>query len=177
MIIKKHCQPGEWRNREGWLPKCAWPEDCIIQWGGGKNKFFFEAYPNSPMQTFLTGHGETLETAEVDAFAKFESYCKCPNHEFERRHYTNGVGFCKHCNMFKSRAFEPDQPCCQCNNKNGYGCDNQGRWWCEACYSNMPKEIWPEWRFEMEEEEKLPPLTEEQLYDALNEVFNNILGK
>lgn len=143
MIVKEHCKPGGWRNPEGWLPVCDWSEDTTVQWGGSNGHFFFEAYPPG---TFITGHGSTVAEAEADAFKTHQSQVNCV-HEYTRFRkatqveYTNGAGFCKHCEHFKSKAFEPIQHCCQCNDPHGYGHDNLGRWWCETCYKAMPEEL------------------------------------
>ena len=70
------------------------------------NTAFFEAFPKSP-STFIRGEGKTIEDAERQAFNKLTKYLACARHEFERRGYTNGAGFCKHCGLFKSKAFDP----------------------------------------------------------------------
>lgn len=117
MRIADHCLPGG-HNCYGHNPVCSWPEDCFIQWGGQGLVFrhekeggcyttaFFEAFPNDP-KTFIRGEGASIEEAEKSAFKQFEHFRACPGHEFERRNYTNGAGFCKHCGLFKSDAFEP----------------------------------------------------------------------
>lgn len=68
---------------------------------------FFEAFPRSP-DTFIRGEGKDIQEAEAKAWAKYSKHVACPGHEFEKRGYKNGGGFCKHCNMFSSKAFEPD---------------------------------------------------------------------
>ena len=117
MIILRHCMPGG-HNHFGYSPVCAWPEDCQVQWGargivlrredkgGNYETAFFESFPKDP-QTFIRGEGVTIEEAEIQAFQAFQKYQACQNHEFERRGYTNGAGFCIHCNLFNSQAFEP----------------------------------------------------------------------
>lgn len=116
MIIAPHCQPESYRN-DNHTPVCAWPEDCYVQWGatgivftqqekGSYKTAFFEAFPTDP-KTFLRGEGASIEEAERKAFAQFEKHQACANHEFERKGYTNGAGFCKHCGLFASRMFEP----------------------------------------------------------------------
>lgn len=67
---------------------------------------FFEAFPRDP-DTFVRGEGETIEAAESAAWFRFEKHRACSGHEYERRGYTNGAGFCIHCGMFKSGAFSP----------------------------------------------------------------------
>lgn len=120
MIICSQCLPGSY-NHHGHTPVCEWPADCTVQWGargvvlrrqengGSYNTAFFEAFPTKP-KTFIRGEGSTIEEAERSAFGQFEKFQACPNHEFERRNYTNGAGFCKHCGLFNSTAFEPIEP-------------------------------------------------------------------
>ena len=116
MKIAKHCAPGSRRYEENpYTPICDWPEDCRVQWGdcglvlrkkgngGDYLTAFFEAFPD----TFIRGEGETVEQAEKDAYSQFVKFSVCSAHEFERWHYTNGGGVCKHCGMFKGRVFEP----------------------------------------------------------------------
>ena len=66
-----------------YTPVCAWPEDCLVQWGdrglvlrreksgGSYTTAFFEAFPNNP-QTFIRGEGVCIEEAERLAFKQFE---------------------------------------------------------------------------------------------------------
>ena len=68
---------------------------------------FFEAFPRDP-NTFLRGEGKTVEEAETSAWRQYERFTSCQGHEFERRGYTNGAGFCKHCNMFSGRVFSEE---------------------------------------------------------------------
>lgn len=131
MKIRSHCQPGEWRNEEGWLPLQKWPENSTVQWGdglvlkkGGLEKAFnsddplkttteqvsyvtafFEVFLDDPA-TFLRGEGTDREAAEIDAWEKYVKIINCQGHEFERRGYKNGLGFCKHCNLSQT-VFEP----------------------------------------------------------------------
>lgn len=98
--------------------KCEWPFDCFIQCGDsgvvlskdGNNyrTAFWEAFPRNP-DTFIRGEGATIEEAEQNCFAKYTRILACPEHEFERGTYENGGGFCKHCKMFSSKAFEPTE--------------------------------------------------------------------
>lgn len=106
---------------------------------------FFEAFPQAP-KTFIRGEGATVAEAEANAFTNLQRYLACPGHEFERRGYTNGAGFCRHCGLFKSKAFEPTTLCCQCETPTNHGQDKNGNWWCKTCYPKMPRETWPAWR-------------------------------
>lgn len=67
---------------------------------------FFEAFLKSP-DTFLRGEGKDLETAELEAWKKFQRYKDCVRHCWITRGYTNGAGFCKFCGLFKSQCFKP----------------------------------------------------------------------
>lgn len=149
--------------------KMAWPEDCFVQCGGSGIVFigndsifdnpietvvsamidyspkphyttaFFEAFTNNP-DTFIRGEGETVEMAEQNAWDKFQRYVKCPGHDFERRDYKNGAGFCKHCGMFKSKAFEPLTKCCVCEKPTYHSCDKINLWYCEEHQHMIPEE-------------------------------------
>lgn len=97
-------------------PKHQWGETCFLQWGGdglviGKDATrrtaFFEAFPENP-DTFIRGEGKTVEEAEHDAWADWQRILSCKGHELETRGYKNGAGFCKHCGLFQSGAFEAD---------------------------------------------------------------------
>lgn len=70
-VIADHLQPGSWRyeldqklggDREGYVPSETWPEDCMVQWGGGGVVFtgkgsyrtaFFEAFPKARAPSFV----------------------------------------------------------------------------------------------------------------------------
>lgn len=91
-----------------------WPGAELLQAGGkglvlssegNYTTAFFEAFIDD---TFIRGEGQTLAEAETNAWNKYQAYNKCPKHEWEPRNYTNGVGFCKNCNKFKSKAFTPE---------------------------------------------------------------------
>jgi hypothetical protein len=111
-----------------------WPPDCFVQGGrmgvvisrkpeGNYLTAYFEAFPG----TFIRGEGESLELAEDQAWAKYERYTACPEHDYKpyprgqgdnpKARYENGAGFCQNCNRFKSKAFtgeELGQFCATC---------------------------------------------------------------
>lgn len=151
-----------------------WPDDCFVQCGArgmvftgndnsleralttaegaidaltGKSEHyvtaFFEAFPRDP-DTFIRGEGTTIEEAEQKAWDKFQRHLACENHEFERRGYTNGAGFCKNCGLFKSAAFEPTTECYLCGAKTYYGNTNDSRYYCEVCKDQVPDELLPD---------------------------------
>lgn len=93
-----------------YTPVCAWPDDCMVQWGHGiiPANPFFEAFPPG---TFIRGDGETIEDAERKAFAKYERQIGC-DHIWGRHHptrgtYTNGLGWCRRCGRSEGRRFPP----------------------------------------------------------------------
>jgi len=95
-------------------PVCEWPEDCMVQWGGGglvlskKGSYttaFFEAFPSKSLFGFVRGEGSDIEAAERDAFARFSKYEACGEHVFGRRGYLNGVGRCLKCNGLATKVF------------------------------------------------------------------------
>lgn len=91
-----------------YTPTCAWPDDCMVQWGNGiiPATPFFEAFPPG---TFIRGEGATIAEAEAKAFAQYQSEFGC-NHVWGRHHerrgtYLNGAGWCRKCGAFRSRMF------------------------------------------------------------------------
>jgi hypothetical protein len=156
-------------TQEPYVCQKDWPEDCFVQCGDngmvlkatgfeatmtsenfkelGENiaenyaytTAFFEAFPNNP-NTFIRGEGKSVEEAEESAWKKFRKYADCEEHEFEKRNYRNGAGFCKKCNMFKSRAFEPWEPCVVCGKKTFYHQVDDNSMMCKEHYYQLPYE-------------------------------------
>lgn len=130
-----------------------WPADCFVQAGDNGIVFvldgsgkdyrtaFFEAFPKEPA-TFIRGEGKTIAEAESAAWSKYEKALACPGHEFERRGYTNGLGFCKRCNMSLSHAFEPSTRCCVCAMPTNWTSDAKGLYYCEEHHSYKPLADW-----------------------------------
>ncbi len=85
-----------------------WPEKCFCQCGQDISKkfSFFEAFPKSP-DTFIRGTGKSIDEAEESAWKKWGKILACEKHEFHRKGYTNGAGFCKHCDLFISKYYPP----------------------------------------------------------------------
>ena len=151
-----HCLPGgSWDARDAHELVCPWPEDCSVQWGArgivlgrlkARRTAFFEAFPAAPA-TFIRGEGASVAEAERAAFAQLERVLACGGHEFERRGYTNGAGFCRHCGLFKSKAFEPSTLCTVCAQPTYYtwGRDAQGleHWYCEQHAALRPRDTQP----------------------------------
>jgi hypothetical protein len=134
---------------------CAypWPADCKVQCGDkglvfGKSKSyttaFFEAFPVNPA-TFIRGEGSTIQEAENQAWEKFQRQAACTNHEFERRGYRNGVGFCKHCGLYKSSVFEPSEKCYVCGKPTFYIADKNGNFYCEEHKKDIPEKDLPDY--------------------------------
>ena len=105
---------------------------------------FFEAFPQNP-DSFIRGEGASIEEAEEKAWTQYQKIVNCTGHEYERRDYKNGAGFCKHCNMFASNVFEPDETCYLCGAKTYYGRTKEKNWYCESCKGKVPKELFPDW--------------------------------
>ena len=77
-------------RRSDYIPTCAWPVDCLVQWGANGVVFsgnktyrtaFFEAFPAIPKESkepgFFRGQGRTVEDAEQDCFEKFRHSSAC----------------------------------------------------------------------------------------------------
>lgn len=114
---------------------------------------FFEAFPRNP-DTFIRGEGGTIEEAEEKAWTKYQKISACNGHEYERCGYKNGAGFCKHCGLFSSNVFEPDETCYLCGTKTYHGQTNAKTWYCESCADKVPEELLPEWKKEMKKWEQ-----------------------
>ena len=139
------------KEYEGGYPcRHPWADDCFVQGGDSGIVFvdngepyttaFFEAFPRNP-NTFLRGEGKTVEEAETAAWAKFQKYQACPGHEFEKRGYTNGAGFCKHCNMFGSNVFPPWEKCVICGDLTYYTVSKTNDWYCENHKEQNPDRV------------------------------------
>lgn len=113
---------------------------------------FFEAFPRDP-NTFIRGEGVTIEEAEEKAWNKYQRHLNCTGHEYEKRGYRNGCGFCKHCGLFSSDVFEPDEICYLCGSKTYHGQTNANTWYCESCADKVPEELFPAWKREMIKED------------------------
>ncbi|WP_156251007.1 hypothetical protein [Pseudactinotalea terrae] len=100
--------------------------------GGTYTTAFVEVAPTDP-QTFIRGEGATLVEAEQAAWEQAQRTLACPGHEFETRGYTNGAGFCRHCNMFASGAFDVavvGNPCVTCGARTNWT-RVAGAWYCQ----------------------------------------------
>lgn len=140
MRIADQCKEGG-HMHDGYTPKCAWSDDCFVQWGGsglvfGKEKSyttaFFEAFPKSP-DTFIRGEGKTIDEAETNAFAEYSKIVGCKMHEFKRmtKSLSDTRGICMHCGLFQCEAFKIDSRCSICNRITGFSSDAEGKYYCE----------------------------------------------
>lgn len=102
----------QWKDKEH-VPSEDWPTDCMVQWGkrgvvfsqsGSYATAFFEAFPTSG--GFFRGEGADLDSAEEDALQKYKRAIGCEAHEWSRKGYTNGGGFCRKCGAFGT-PFKP----------------------------------------------------------------------
>jgi hypothetical protein len=73
----------------------------------------FEVKLREP-QTFFTRDGDNFADAEDKAYEHLGRIRACPHHEFERRGFRNGVGFCLHCDLCSPHALEPLESCALC---------------------------------------------------------------
>lgn len=100
-----------WKDSDHVAHLLAWPDDCMVQWGGegvvlGKASYttaFFEAFPHGG--GFIRGEGPTIKDAEANAFTKFKREAAC-DHVWGRRGYTNGGTICLKCKGFKTTMKE-----------------------------------------------------------------------
>lgn len=79
----------------------------IVRNGENYSTAFVEFFPESG--GFIRGEGATLQEAEKDVLMKITTQSGCTEHEYNPKHYTNGVGFCKHCGQMKSHAFTAEE--------------------------------------------------------------------
>lgn len=135
-------------TKDGYECIYKWDEDCYVQSGDvglvfdGDTSYttaFFEAFPQSP-KTFIRGEGKSIEEAEAMAWSELQRYRECKKHEFERRGYSNGAGFCKHCGLFKSHVFEPLTKCVVCNKATNHAVDVDRNFYCEEHWELIPDE-------------------------------------
>jgi hypothetical protein len=131
-----------------------WPDNCSVQGGSGGVVFtkngayetaFFEAFPKEP-KTFIRGEGKSVEEAEKSAWEQYQKIVNCATHEFERRGYTDGTGFCKHCDFQDSNAFEPQQYCKICNSPTNWRSSKKKEWYCKQHEDLIPEEDQYSWQ-------------------------------
>jgi hypothetical protein len=186
--------------REGYDAAHPWPEDCFCQCGGNlsatgerlfnypgsekhPNKAFFEAFPKSPISTFLRGDSSvSLAEAEQKAWNRYQKICACTvDHtkpeNFDPKGYENGLGFCKSCGVGVSEIFPPAHKCPNCDKPNYYSPDKTGAYWCEDCAHLVPEDRLSEtqiWCREMKE--SVDETSPEEIEKSLPEVIEHILG-
>lgn len=116
--------------------------DPVMNQVYGRGYVSMEVFTKEPENatTMLGADGLTFEECEEKCWEKYQQYQKC-QHEFTREspggcHYTNGAGFCKHCGMLKSQAFEPETICTACHKHANLFSTLNDEWLCEDCYQN-----------------------------------------
>ena len=135
-IIAPHHRPGgPFPPKAPYDLQCAWPDDCMVQWGGrgivlsdngARGTAFFEAFPAG--KGFFRGEGKTVAEAEAACFKKWKAFSVC-DHQWGRgfivqtkgvkfkhgrmrpklrgkTNYTNGGAICKKCKAFAT-VFHP----------------------------------------------------------------------
>ena len=135
IIAPHHLPGGPFPPKAPYDLQCAWPHDCMVQWGGqgivlsdngARGTAFFEAFPAG--KGFFRGEGKTIEEAEAACFKKWKAFSVC-DHQWGRgfivetkgvkfkhgrmrpklrgkTYYTNGGAICKKCKAFAS-VFNP----------------------------------------------------------------------
>jgi hypothetical protein len=126
---------------------CRYDWQCFVQGGGqglvlSKNgnytTAFFEAFPNDP-NCFIRGEGPDIAAAEQNAWDKYQGIKVC-NHEMERRHRTDGYGYCKHC-AYSAMVFEPLTKCKICKTPTNYYQSSVNKHlYCQKHYRMAPRE-------------------------------------
>lgn len=108
-----------------------WPEGTFVQAGdkgivisrSSKPSYvtaFVEAFLPEEIDGggFFRGEALTIAEAESQAWKMYQRSANCVGHEWEKRGYTNGGGFCIHCGRFGSNVFTGEQLgqyCASCN--------------------------------------------------------------
>src|SRR5271157_4048947 len=127
------------------------PWNCFCQAGdrgivfdgkGGYDTAFFEAFPREPLSTFIRGEGKDIVEAEEAGWREWQKNLACGEHEWERRGYRNGAGFCKKCGAFKPSAFDPLEKCVVCGKATYYHEDAVGDWYCKEHVREIPLVNW-----------------------------------
>lgn len=99
-----------------------WPEETKVSAGNGVvfqrgtdesyRTLFMEVYP--PGASFIRGEGKTFQECEDAAWSRYQDALRCPKtqdgvHRWIPKGYTNGAGFCAHCNTFQSQTFTGEE--------------------------------------------------------------------
>lgn len=126
-----------------------WPEDCAVQCGDDGIVFtenssyrtaYFEAFPRDP-HTLIRGEGKTIQEAEESAWNQIQKHLACKKHKFERREYRNGAGFCVHCGLFNSKAYDPLEKCHICGVLTYHTCSINRVFYCAEHAHLIPDEF------------------------------------
>lgn len=152
MTLFNGCEPGRYRNREGWLPRRPWPASARIQFGRDiSDRFaFFEVFMDAPDPRFHRGEGADVEAAEDDAWAGLERWRAC-EHDWVRRDggkagSTDSCGRCTKCGGVQTSLFPPMTTCVVCGVPTSKHLDRAGAYLCEehGNFRVLPRERWRE---------------------------------
>ena len=120
-----------------------WPMDTVFTINDDRLDTSMEVYTNYPENaaTYMGMQASTIQECEDILWTRYQRYISC-KHEFTRDHpkkghYSNGAGFCKHCGMFKSQAFEPETICETCGKHANLLSCIDGKQVCEDCYEGL----------------------------------------
>lgn len=159
-----------------------WPNGTILVPHIRKDGFNFEIYSQDP-DSYFSGWGDNFKEAEEKGWKKFQAYRNCDQHDFERRDYTNGVGFCKKCNLFKSKAFLPSTICVICKEPTNFAYDSEKNYYCKIHEIEIKDEKYlkkkKEWELFEEKMKKVneDPVEREKFKENLKTVINALVKK
>lgn len=87
--------------------KMSWPAGSTLTCSGLNRTTYFVEYHDG---TYIRANSNiSLDDAERKAWERYLETSSCFFHEWEARGYTNGAGFCKHCNKFESGVFSLEE--------------------------------------------------------------------
>ncbi len=150
-----------------------WPSGTILVPHIRKDGFNFEIYSQDP-DSYFTGWGDNFKEAEEKGWKKFQGYKNCDAHDFERRGYTNGVGFCKKCNLFKTNAFPPAFNCEICGIPTNYSYDDDKKYFCQKHESHNKGKDYAESKLFKERMNRLS-YSKEEFNEALKKTIEHII--
>lgn len=159
--------------------QCPW-NGLIDGIQGGSDGIVFGREPGSSYRTafvevwgdiagFVRGEGKDIAAAERSAWDKVQRIISCLKHEYEPRGYTNGAGFCKHCNHFAIKCFSAEDLGLLC-----YVCQTPSFDTCKhgsVCDEHHPGREYTPLIKELSDKEILTPEEEDELFSLYGKYF------